>query len=283
MSDLPPRPGSVPPDLAEALARLRGGSGVCPEVAYFASVGSTNDVAARLADRGAPHLTAVVAEQQTAGRGRMGRTWFSPPGAGLYVSVVLRPVKIVPGPITFLEIGPGPNTGVPLVTVTAGVAFAEAVRACTHLPVTIKWPNDLVIDRRKLAGILTEASATGEFEYAVVGFGLNMRSAAYPPEFADRATSVEAELGRAIDRGAVLAQCLAAVAQWTDLLGAGKVDAILDRWRTLAPTARGAEVEWSGPAGVVRGVTEGIDHDGALLVRTENGVERIIAGEIKWV
>lgn len=262
----------VPTDIAEALARVRSGAGVV----YFPSVGSTNDMAARLAERGVPHLTAAVAEQQTAGRGRLGRAWFSPPGAGLYLSVVLRPDRI-----TELKTGPGPAGA--LITIAAGVAFAEAVRVCTHLPVMIKWPNDLVIERRKLGGILTEASGTGPLEYVVVGFGLNMRSAAYPPEIADRATSVEAELGRPIDRGTVLAQCLAAVEQWTDALAAGKADAVLERWRSLAPSAHGAAVEWSGPAGPLRGITDGIDRHGALLVRTDDGVERIIAGEIKWL
>lgn len=297
MSEAFPSSIPVPPDIAEALARLRPGSAVRPEVVYFASVASTNDIAARLAERSAPQLTAVVAEQQTAGRGRLGRTWFSPPGAGLYVSIVLRPalgpalgpgpitvLKNGPGPMTVLKNGPGPTAGrlVALVSLTAGVAFAEAVRVCTQLPVAIKWPNDLVIDRRKLAGILTEAPG-GRFEYLIVGFGLNLRSAAYPPEIADRATSIEAELGRSSDRGAILAQCLESMALWTDALRAGKADAILDRWRSLAPSARGARVEWTDAAGPREGVTEGIDDGGALLVRTGAAVERIIAGEVKWL
>ena len=273
----------MPSDIAHALERLQAGVAVRPEVAYFASVASTNDIAARLAERGAPHRTAVVAEQQTAGRGRLGRTWFSPPGAGLYVSFVLRPA-LGPGRITGLTDGPGPITGrfAALVSITAGVAFTEAVRMCTHLPVAIKWPNDLVIDRRKLAGILTEAPG-GRFEYLIVGFGLNLRSAAYPPEIADRATSIEAELGRSIDRGAILAQCLESMALWTDALRAGRAEAILDRWRSLAPSARGARVEWTDAAGPREGVTEGIDDGGALMVRTAGGVERIIAGEVKWL
>ncbi len=168
-------------------------------------------------------------------------------------------------------------------SLTAGVAFAEAVRLCTHLPVTIKWPNDLVVDRRKLAGILTEASGGGRFEHVIVGFGLNLRSAAYPPEIADRATSIEAELGRPIDRGAVLVQCLQSVDLWSDALRAGKADAILERWRALAPAACGSQVECAGPAGPLRGITAGIDQDGALLVRTSEGVERIVAGEVKWL
>jgi BirA family biotin operon repressor/biotin-[acetyl-CoA-carboxylase] ligase len=292
----PVRPAAVPPDISEALARLRAASRIQPNITFFESVPSTNDIAARLADSGAPHLTVVVADQQTAGRGRLGRTWFSPPGAGLYASFVLRlaPVPLIePGPfipteesepvqrLTRTEIGPGPI--LPLVSLTAGVAFAEAVRTCTHLPVNLKWPNDLVVERRKLAGILTESSGHGAFDHAVVGFGLNLRSAAYPREIADRATSVEGELGRPVDRGAVLAQCCDAIASWTDALLAGKARAILDRWLALAPSARGARVRWTAVGGPHEGVTEGIDDDGALLVHTQAGIERIIAGEVTWL
>ncbi len=270
-------PSSIPPpaDIADAVARLYPDPDLRPRIVYFPSVTSTNDLAARLADRGEPELTAVVSEQQTAGRGRLGRSWFSPPGAGLYVSVILRPGSAV------LQTGSGPTT--PMVTLAAGVAFAEAVRLCTHLPVTIKWPNDLMVEQRKLAGILTETSGGGRPDYLVVGFGLNVRSAAYPADIADRATSVEAELGRPVDRGPLLVQLLASLASWIDALRAGRREAILDRWRSLSPSARGAEVEWAGPEGPVRGTTDGVDRDGALLVRIAERVERIIAGEVTWL
>ena len=271
MPDELPRPTALPPDIGDALARVRPGSGARPQVAWFASVASTNDVASRLAEGGAPHLTTVVAEEQTAGRGRLGRTWFSPPGAGLYVSFIVR------------LLGGAPSASLPLVSLTAGVAFAEAVRLCAHLPVTIKWPNDLVVERRKLAGILTEASGGEGFEHVIVGFGLNLRPAAYPPEIADRATSIEAELGRPLDRGMVLVQCLDSFALWMDALLAGKGDAILERWRSLAPSARGSRIAWVSTAGLQEGVTDGIDDDGALLVRTTGGIQRIIAGEVKWL
>jgi BirA family biotin operon repressor/biotin-[acetyl-CoA-carboxylase] ligase len=258
------------PPLAAAGARL----GIFrAQIRWRPSVGSTNDVAMALAASGAPEGTTVVAEQQTAGRGRRGRSWFSPPGAGLYVSTVLRPAgsDTLPPAVTLL-------------TLTAGVALAEGVRTATGLPVDIKWPNDLVVERRKLAGILAEAisgPASG-LQAIVLGFGINIRAAAYPPDIAHRATSLETELGRPIDRGLVLAEVLASLASRYEELREGRLEAILTAWRALAPSSRGAAVEWVTPAGARQGRTDGIDDSGALLVRTDGGVERIVAGELTW-
>ncbi len=263
-------PTPLPTDIADALARAATRLPGSPPVFYYASVASTNDTAARLAERGAADGTAVVGELQTAGRGRLGRSWYSPPGAGLYVSVVFRPTAsaaLLP----------------PMITLAAGVALADAVRVCTHLPVEIKWPNDLVIGRRKLAGILTEAPGAERLAYAIVGFGINLRPAAYPPDIGDRATSIESELGRPIERGPLLAECLASLAAWHDALRAGRGASILERWRALAPSCQGTTVEWTARHGTATGVTSGIDEDGALLVRTSGGTERIIAGEIRWM
>jgi len=268
MPDMP-APVSPPDDIVQALERIRARfDPELPRLLYFTSATSTNDVAARAAALGAPDGTAVVAELQTAGRGRLGRAWYSPPGAGLYVSVVLR------------ETGSGVP---PWVSLVAGVALAEAVRACTHLPVDIKWPNDLVVGRRKLAGILAEASGGPTIEYVVLGFGINLRSAAYPPDIADRATSIEAELGRAVDRGVLLAECLASLLAWNNAVRAGQGAAVLDRWRVLSPSCRGNRVEWRTATGIASGTTDGIGEDGALLVRTDDRVERIVAGEVRWI
>ncbi len=268
MTDTFPSPMPPPPDFVEAMERARSRFGArVPRILYFNSVTSTNDVASRAAAHGAPDGTAVVSELQTAGRGRLGRTWYSPPGAGLYVSVVIRP-----------DASPLP----PLVSLAAGVALAEAVRACAHLPVDLKWPNDLVVGRRKLAGILAETSGAPTIDYVVLGFGINLRPAAYPPDIADRATSIEAELGRDIDRGMLLAECLASLAAWNDAVRAGKTTAMLERWRALSPSCTGSRVEWTSPAGAAAGITAGVDDDGALLVRMGGRLERIVAGEVRW-
>lgn len=260
----------MPHDMAEALAIARDRLGPFGSpLHFFSSVGSTNDIANQLALDGAPEGTTVVAAEQTSGRGRLGRAWFSPPGAGLYASVVLRPCT-------------APSAS--LCTLVAGVGLAEALRAVTGLDVHIKWPNDLILGSRKLCGILAESSAShGVIPHVVVGFGINLRSAAYPLDIADRATSIESELGRPIDGGLVLAAALEALAARFADLRALRFDAILNRWRSLAPSSVGSAVEWRGPEGPRRGTTGGIDGEGALLVRVGNGLERIIAGEVRWL
>lgn len=264
----------LPPEFAAALratADRRGGLG--DPVYYFTETGSTNDVAATLAGNGAPQGTTIVASAQTSGRGRFGRGWFSPAGAGLYVSVVFRDADLLP-----------------LLTIAGGVAVAEAVATATGLPVSLKWPNDVVVEsgvtprrRRKLAGLLAEASSGADgLQHAVLGFGINLRPAAYPAEIADKATSIESELGQEPDGSAVLAESLCALAAWTAAIGSGNGDSLLRRWRELAPSAEGSRVEWVAGERTMSGVTAGIDDSGALLVRAGGRLERVISGEVRW-
>jgi BirA family biotin operon repressor/biotin-[acetyl-CoA-carboxylase] ligase len=238
-------------------------------VVYFATIGSTNDVAASLASDPESFGTVVIADAQTAGRGRRGRTWFSPAGSGLYVSVILSPSRAASDP----------DRATRLLTLAAGVALAEGVERATGLAPAIKWPNDLLVGRRKLAGILAEAFG----EAVVLGYGINVGPMAYPSELRDRATSLETELGRPIERATVAAETLAALAARYDDLVSGRFDAILDPWRRRTPTSRGAHVAWDTPAGPQSGITEGIDESGALLVRVADRVERIVAGEVRWI
>jgi len=268
-------PDPVPEDVQNALrssARRRGPFG--EPLLYFLTAGSTNDIAASLAEAGAPQGATVMAAAQTAGRGRLGREWFSPPGAGLYVSVVCRSQRATP-----------------LLTLAGGVAVARGIRRATGLPVTIKWPNDVVIadrlapaGRRKLAGVLAEGSNGPDgLQYVVVGFGINLNRASYPPLIADRVTSVEMELGRPAEAGAVLSELLIALNEEITGLETGDTGAVLAHWRELAPSSVGTPVEWSGNGTIDRGTTAGIDDQGALLVRVAGRVERIIAGEVKWL
>ena len=237
------------------------------EPVHEPEVGSTNDLVAARAARGEAEGFVLVAAAQTAGRGRHGRAWHSPPGAGLYVSVLLKP----------------PADAARLLSLAAGVALCEAVRESTALPVEIKWPNDLLAPggKRKLAGILVEGSASGaRLEYAVLGFGINVRPSAYPAEIRDRATSLEEELGRPVDPSSLLSFALAAIDRRYDDLLEGRAAALLARWLELSPGARGARVEWTARGAVHNGITAGIDAGGELLVRTAGGVERIVAGEV---
>ncbi len=163
-------------------------------------------------------------------------------------------------------------------TLAAGVALVEGIKAATGLVAALKWPNDLYVARRKLAGILAE----GAGDAVALGYGINVSPASYPPDLGDRATSLETELGRSVDRPRVFAETLAALAsRYQDLLD-GRFDAILDAWRALAPAGQGARVSWTTPAGEQSGVTAGIDDRGALLVRSGDRVERIVAGEVIW-
>lgn len=230
---------------------------------WHASVPSTMDVAAALVAEGAAHGVVVAAEAQTAGRGRRGASWVSPPGAGLYFSLIARPSH---APL------------LSLLTLAAGVGVREGIAAGSGLAPDLKWPNDLLVGRRKLAGILAEGHAIGTRDQAVViGVGVNVRPAAYPPEVAARATSIEGELGRAADRDALFETILDALWRRLTALDQSPGD-ILQAWRAASPTARGVRVEWDGRSGL----TNGIDDTGALLVTTPSGVERIIAGELRW-
>jgi BirA family biotin operon repressor/biotin-[acetyl-CoA-carboxylase] ligase len=267
----------VPADVAGELSRVAPGlNRFAHRVHWLETAGSTNDIAARLADLGADEGTLVVAEAQTAGRGRMGRVWCSPPGAGLYASVVLRPSP---------DAGCSPRENpTALLTLASGVALAEGVQAATGLRAGIKWPNDLIVGKRKLAGILAEAAAQGgALQFIVLGFGVNLRPAAYPPELAGRVTSIEAETSRPADRAVILAEVLAALAARYGDLQQGRFDAILSAWRQRALPLRGAAVEWDAGAGVMRGRAEDIDQTGALLVRVGGIIQRLIAGEVRWV
>jgi BirA family biotin operon repressor/biotin-[acetyl-CoA-carboxylase] ligase len=252
-------PDPVPPDIAASLehAAVRRAS-LGTRFYWYETVGSTNDVAARLAARGAPEGTTVAANAQTSGRGRLGREWVSQAGAGLYVSVVLRPA----------------GDTVPLLTLMAGVAIADGIERATGLSTTVKWPNDLYAGGRKLAGVLAEGG-----EFVVLGFGINVSPAAYPPAIAGRATSIEEELGRPADRGLVLAECLVALATRYAELGHGGRAEVLTAWRTRAADTMGRAITWDGQ----QAIAEGVADDGALLVRTAAGLQRVISGEVRWM
>ena len=154
----------------------------------------------------------------------------------------------------------------------------EAIVTATGLAVDLKWPNDLIIGKRKLAGILAEGIAIGSRDQAVIiGVGVNVQPAAYPPDVAARATSLEGELARAVDRGLLLSQILIALWDRLAMLDRRPGD-ILQAWRAASPNAIGTRVDWEGK----HGTTAGIDEAGALLVKTTAGVERIIAGELHW-
>ena len=262
-------PVPLPDDVRAAIERAGPRLGVfAGRIRWFRSVTSTNDVAARLAAAGADEGLVVAADEQTMGRGRRGRHWSSPPEAGIYASAVLRPSSAAAG----------------LLTIAAGVAIAEGLEASTGLRTVLKWPNDVYAGARKLAGILAEAGTTGsKLDHTVVGFGINLMPAAYPPEVAARATSVETELGRPVDRGLVLAGCLAALAERYADLRDGRSGAIIASWKTHGAPLFGRAVEWDAPGGVRTGRAEDLDDRGALVVSSGGERVAIMSGEVRWI
>jgi BirA family transcriptional regulator, biotin operon repressor / biotin---[acetyl-CoA-carboxylase] ligase len=258
----------VPDDITSVLALYANRLGAFAHPLFWhEEITSTNDVALRLADEGAPEGLVIAANMQTAGRGRQGRIWASPPAAGLYFSTVLRPPAAVAS----------------VLTLAAGVAMVEGIRESTGLAVALKWPNDVYVSRRKLAGILAEAGrAPSAVNHVVVGCGINLLRAAYPPDVAERATSLEMELGRSVERGLVLAACLAALAERYGQLTRMGAGVIVDAWRKHAAPFLGRRVDCVVGLQSVSGVAHDVDDTGALLVRTESGVTRVISGEVSW-
>ncbi len=193
--------------------------------------------------------------------------WASPPGAGLYVSTVLRPAE----------------HALPLLTIAAGVAMAEGIQSATGLVPDVKWPNDVFVGGRKAAGVLAEATSSAAGTYVALGFGINVSPAAYPPDVAARATNLEGELGRAVDRGLLLAECLCSLAARYQDLARGRSDAVVEAWLGRAASTLGRRVQWNAAGAALEGVAENIDAAGALVVRTRTGLARITAGEVRWV
>ena len=249
----------------DLLARI-GDCAVAREILTFEETASTNDVATRLGREGRAGGLLVFAERQTAGRGRFGRRWDSAPHAGLWFSLLLRPAFA--------------TTLWPRLTTWAGVCVAAAIERATGLHTQMKWPNDVLIGEKKIAGILTECSSdTERGMFAVVGIGVNVNHDAMPAELADRAASLRQITGRTLDRSALAAAIVAELAARLP-----DVDANFDR--ILAEAARRSSVlgKWIrlDAAGIsFEGCAESLDAEGNLLLRLADGSLRTMtAGEV---
>ena len=236
---------------------------------YFDEVGSTQRVAAELAEDGAEQGTVVIAELQTAGRGRMGRLWHSPPHANLYATIILRSKM--------------PLAEVPRLSLVAGIAAAEALESVAPGLVALKWPNDLWLNGRKTGGIIAEAitDARQHLSCVLLGIGLNLNLAAaeIPPELRDKATSVLIATGQRCDR-------IALAAALFNRLDTRYMEAEAGGWDALRPlfnrylALRGRRVTVVDTGKSVAGVIVGIDADGALMLDTGAGLARIITGDV---
>ncbi len=248
-------------DTEAVAARLPG-----RRLSYFASLGSTMTEAARLAAEGAPSGTAVIAEEQTAGQGRLGRGWHSEPGSGLYVTVVLRP-KVAP-------------EALPVLTLAMGLAAAEAIARAADLECDLRWPNDLMLDGRKVAGILAQLVEGA----AIVGIGINVNHAAFPAELAAQAASLRMVSGRTHSREDLLVELLEAADRFAKMLAEGGVKPVLELFARRSSYASGKRVAVEQPGGVVEGTTAGLDPQGFLRLRRDDGVEvLILAGGVRAV
>ena len=258
-------------DQAYIIQRL-GESEFARNVIVAESLPSTNAFARELASKGALSGTLVLAEEQTAGRGRLGRRWLSPARSNLLFSLLLRP-------------GLRPEQGFVL-TMTLALAAAEAIERSTGVSCLIKWPNDLFLRDRKLAGILTELSArAGRMEYAVVGLGLNVHW--HPedqPQCPRRTTSILKETGRPVSRNELLIQIVSRFEVYYRQLLSGTLDPLYHHWNRLS-LLTGREVELdAGDEETIRGKALRIDRDGALVIEDRQGEERRIrSGDVTVV
>lgn len=229
-------------------------------------IDSTNSEALRQAKQGAPEGLCVVADEQTAGRGRLDRKWVSERGAGLYFSMVLRP-SLDPSLVT-------------LVTLMTAVSVHDALLR-TAVNADIKWVNDLLVGGRKICGILAEATETANGPAVVVGIGINLRSSGFPPELAETATSIEAETGIAPNSGRLIEDlCDAMVANYETLSGPDGPETIRRLWSERSSYAEGKEVRVRIGVEEFEGVTRGIEANGALRVEMADGLRVVQAGEV---
>ena len=238
-------------------------------IEHFEAIGSTSDALKERGRAGAPEWTVVLADRQTAGRGRQGHVWISPPG-NLYLSVLLRP-----------SLPLGATTVLPLAT---GLAVAQALED-QGLAARLKWPNDVLSEDRKLAGVLTEAASgpTG-LEAVVLGIGVNVNldPRDLPPELRESATSLAAETGRPGDPVAVAGAVLARLTLCYHALVREGAGPVLAEWRSRSVPWWGRAVEVRSAGQVVRGVARGLDERGALLLEGEDGaVAALLSGEVR--
>lgn len=238
------------------------------EIHYFPETDSTNIRAKQLAENGASHGTLVVAEQQNAGRGRRGRGWVSPPGCSIYMSILLRP--------EFLP------EKAPMMTLVMAYSVTESLRAYTGLDIQIKWPNDVVLNGKKLVGILTEMNTEIDYiNHVVIGVGINVNMNSFSEEIAGTATSLRIETGKLVKRSTLIAEIMGRFERdYEEYVREGNLSGIREAYNRLMVNC-GKEVRILGVQEPFRALALGINDNGELLVRKEDGSEEAVyAGEV---
>jgi BirA family biotin operon repressor/biotin-[acetyl-CoA-carboxylase] ligase len=238
------------------------------EIHHHPLVSSTNDIAHQLAQHGAEEGTLVLAEEQTQGRGRLGRSWFSEENAGIYASLILRP-KMKP-------------RYAPVVNLAAAVAASEAVRQVCGIQCDLKWPNDLLVNGRKCCGILSEMSAELEgINYVVAGIGINVNQRQFPQHLSQHASSLLLEGKQRYSRVEVLCRFLESLEQIYEDVQSGSHAAVIERWVSSSSYAWGKSVRIDLGGREIRGVTAGLGETGVLQVRMADGrIEEVMSGDV---
>lgn len=254
----------VPFNGVEVLSRLEGGL-IGRDLFFYPTLESTNSKAYLMAAEGAEEGTVVVADCQSGGKGRLGRTWHSPPGLNLYASVILKP--------------PIPPQEAQTLTLMAAVAVAEAVAAYSPVRPTVKWPNDILIDSKKAAGILTEMnSETDRVNFVILGVGVNLNMN-IPDELLKTATSIREKTGEEVPRAAFASALFSSIEKWYKVYLDRGFEQVREAWKGYFEK-EGKPVRVRGSQ-EVEGICLGIDSQGSLLVRLASGsTERVIAGEL---
>lgn len=260
------------PDVLHAddlLSRLGKTRIVGRDIRVFQETTSTNDVIEKLARDGVKEGVAVFSESQTRGRGRLGRKWISPARKGLWFSLLLRP-KLRPQAVTQL-------------TIVSATALARAIHSAAGLAAEIKWPNDILVRGRKVAGILTEMKAEPDaVKYVTLGIGVNVNLAAseFPSDLRRTATSLKMEAGEAMERAELAVEILRELDRDYTRICCGQFEAVADEWEEQCKTI-GRDVAIQIGERRIQGRAESLDSDGALLLRTQHGgLERITGGDV---
>ena len=257
-----------PDILGEAeLSSIRKTRWLGSSIYFYQEIDSTNTQAKRLAEEGAPHGSVVVAEVQTGGRGRRGRNWVSAGGSGIWFSLLLRP-EILPDQASML-------------TLVAAMAVTKAIRRVTSLDAMIKWPNDVVLEGKKVCGILTELSAQIDFvNHIIVGIGINVRRQEFPPELEKVATALEQERQLHVDRASLLEKVLEEFEFYYEkYLCTLDVSLFREEYQELLVNY-GRQIQVLDPSGAYEGVARGINERGELLVACDRGLRAVNSGEV---
>ncbi len=239
-------------------------------IVYYRTINSTNTKAKELAAGGAPEGTLVVAEQQVQGRGRKGRTWFSPPQGGIYISLIAKP-----------NISPGEA---PKITMLTGVAVAEALQKLTPCNINIKWPNDILVNSKKIAGILTEMSTEMDaIEYIVVGLGMNITTARFPDDIKDKATSILLETGKYLPRVIFIREYLKWYEKYYEIFTTIGFEPVIQRWKEFSNIIGNMVIaELAGRK--YSGEVHDIDNDGILILKDKKGgLHRIFSSDVTLI